>query len=75
MYFQKTLDVEYGFLKKALPFSGMTQYLDTKCDKDALLVKLMKDMGAVPFSVTNVPQTCMTIQCSNPIFGATGSTY
>ena len=31
----------------------------------------MKELGAVPFCLTNVPQTMNTYACSNPVFGLT----
>ena len=35
----------------------------------------MLELGAVPYCLTNVPQTCMSHQCSNPLFGATGNPH
>ena len=52
--------------------AGMTQYMDTQSTKDGLAVQLVKDLGGVPFCITNVPQTCFSHECCNPIFGATG---
>nr|CDS26247.1 fatty acid amide hydrolase 1 [Hymenolepis microstoma] len=39
------------------------------CDPVAL--KVIRDLGGVPFVITNVPQTMMSTQCSNPINGVT----
>ena len=32
---------------------------------------MLRDLGAVPFCLTNVPQTMKSFGCSNPIFGET----
>ena len=32
---------------------------------------MVKELGAIPFCKTNIPQTCLSYDCSNPIFGAT----
>ena len=31
----------------------------------------MVELGAIPFCRTNVPQSLMSFDCSNPIFGTT----
>ncbi|XP_036360500.1 fatty-acid amide hydrolase 1-like isoform X3 [Octopus sinensis] len=38
---------------------------------DSNLVKCLKELGAVPFVTTNVPQTLMSISCDNNIYGQT----
>ena len=38
-------------------------------------LQVMLELGAVPYCLTNVPQTCMSHQCSNPLFGATGNPH
>ncbi|VDL30751.1 unnamed protein product [Hymenolepis diminuta] len=38
---------------------------------DAVALKVIRDLGGVPFVITNVPQTTMSTQCSNPINGVT----
>lgn len=50
---------------------GLACMLDNLTDTDAVLVKVLKAQGAIPFVRTNVPQTLMTYECSNPIFGRT----
>ena len=40
-------------------------------ERDAGLVRLLRALGAVPFCRTNLPQTCLSLDCSNPLFGAT----
>ena len=55
--------------------AGLTQYLFKPNREDGLTVKLLRKNGAIPFCMTNVPQTMMGYQCSNPCFGATGNTF
>ena len=39
--------------------------------RDVELVRVLKHLGAVPFCRTNLPQTCISFDCSNPIYGKT----
>ncbi|XP_050402848.1 vitamin D3 hydroxylase-associated protein [Patella vulgata] len=51
--------------------AGMSYFLDKVVDDDAVLVKVIKAAGAIPFVRTNIPQTMMTFECSNPLYGIT----
>ena len=51
----------------------MCQFIHQPCDRDSVAVKIMKKFGAIPFCLTNVPQTMYSMQCSNPPYGTTGS--
>ena len=61
------------YIKNCDATTGMCQLLHQPAQEDALCIKLMKSFGAIPFCLTNVPQTLMTMQNSNPIFGVTGN--
>jgi fatty acid amide hydrolase len=37
----------------------------------SVIVKVLLDLGAVPFCKTNVPQTLISFGCANPVFGVT----
>ncbi|XP_019645535.1 PREDICTED: fatty-acid amide hydrolase 1-like [Branchiostoma belcheri] len=50
---------------------GVTKHLDTPADEDAVIVQVLKKQGAVPFVKTNIPQTLLSMACSNPVFGET----
>lgn len=50
---------------------GLAQLIGKPYDEDCLLVKRLKELGAVPFVLTNVPQTMCSIGSRNPIFSAT----
>ena len=52
---------------------GMSRFLDQACPKDGQFVQGLKDKGAVPFCLTNVPQTMKSYGCSNPIYGSTSN--
>lgn len=39
--------------------------------QDSYLVTLLKDLGAIPFCKTNVPQTMMAAETNNNVFGRT----
>ena len=52
--------------------AGLTQLLFKPNEADGLTVNLLRKSGAIPFCLTNVPQSMMGMQCSNPCFGATG---
>ncbi|XP_068095698.1 vitamin D3 hydroxylase-associated protein-like [Hyperolius riggenbachi] len=51
--------------------SGMVQYLDVLEEEDSVIVKVLKKQGAIVFAKTNVPQSLISIECSNPIYGRT----
>ena len=50
---------------------GMVELIGHPYPQDCTLVQQLKREGAVPFVRTNVPQTGMSFDCSNPIYGAT----
>ncbi|XP_051481663.1 vitamin D3 hydroxylase-associated protein-like [Apus apus] len=58
-------------IKGHLSTCGLVQCLDTPVQEDSVLVKVLKRQGAIPFAVTNVPQSLFSYDCSNPIFGQT----
>ncbi|KFQ34355.1 Vitamin D3 hydroxylase-associated protein, partial [Mesitornis unicolor] len=57
--------------KGHLSTCGLVQCLDTLAQEDSVLVKVLKSQGAIPFAMTNVPQSLFNYDCSNPIFGQT----
>ncbi|ODM93474.1 Fatty acid amide hydrolase 1 [Orchesella cincta] len=50
---------------------GLAKYLYQPVAKDSAIVQCYKDLGAVPFCKTNVPQTLLSFGCQNPVFGVT----
>ncbi|CAK8674010.1 unnamed protein product [Clavelina lepadiformis] len=50
---------------------GLAQFIDSPAKDDAVLVKVLKHCGAVPFVKTNLSQMMFSFESSNPIFGAT----
>ncbi|GAA5925240.1 hypothetical protein JCM1841_004693 [Sporobolomyces salmonicolor] len=42
---------------------------------DASLVRTLRRAGAIPFCKTNVPQTMLSFECANPLFGASRNPY
>ncbi|NWV36478.1 FAAH1 hydrolase, partial [Grantiella picta] len=50
---------------------GLVQCLGTVMEEDSVLVKVLKRQGAIPFAMTNVPQSLFSYDCSNLIFGQT----
>ncbi|NXH62016.1 FAAH1 hydrolase, partial [Rhabdornis inornatus] len=57
--------------KGHLATCGLVQCLGTVMEEDSVLVKVLKRQGAIPFAMTNVPQSLFSYECSNPIFGQT----
>ncbi|KAL5005500.1 hypothetical protein ScPMuIL_018956 [Solemya velum] len=55
--------------------AGLSCRLGVVSEDDSSLIQVLKAEGAVPFMRTNIPQTMLTIQCSNPIFGETSNPY
>uniref|UniRef100_A0A8C6T3I7 Fatty-acid amide hydrolase 1 n=1 Tax=Neogobius melanostomus TaxID=47308 RepID=A0A8C6T3I7_9GOBI len=50
---------------------GVVKYLNQPADDDCVLVKVLKEQGAIPFVRTNFPQALLNYDCSNPIYGQT----
>ncbi|KAM3876160.1 fatty-acid amide hydrolase 1 [Diretmus argenteus] len=50
---------------------GMCCKLDNPASQDSVLVEVLKRHGAIPFVKTNVPQSLLSYDCSNPIYGRT----
>ncbi|XP_052232987.1 vitamin D3 hydroxylase-associated protein-like [Dreissena polymorpha] len=51
--------------------AGLGHWLEDYKSQDAVIIQVLKDLGAVPFVRTNVPQTMMLSETNNPIFGRT----
>lgn len=49
--------------------AGCSRYLGQISETDAVTVAALKQAGAVPFVRTNIPQTMLAWDTSNPIFG------
>ncbi|CAD5210040.1 unnamed protein product [Bursaphelenchus xylophilus] len=45
------------------------------CEEDAAIVSILREAGAIPLAVTNVPEACLWWQCNNGIYGQTNSPY
>ncbi|CAL1717065.1 unnamed protein product [Somion occarium] len=54
---------------------GYVSWIGDYADKDAALVEILQECGAVPFVQTNVPQTLMWAETYNSIFGRTVNPY
>jgi len=66
---------ECYYVKNCDSTAGCPQFLHDPVDHDCLMVKTLKSFGGIPFCLTNVPQTMLSLQCSNPAFGATGNAF
>lgn len=55
--------------------AGLTWHLGRPSQENALIVDQMIRLGAIPFCMTNVPQSMFSIQTSNPMFGHTGNPH
>uniref|UniRef100_A0A4W5R4A6 Fatty-acid amide hydrolase 1 n=1 Tax=Hucho hucho TaxID=62062 RepID=A0A4W5R4A6_9TELE len=50
---------------------GVISKLDLPATGDSVLVEVLKRQGAIPFVKTNVPQSLLSYDCGNPIYGLT----
>uniref|UniRef100_A0A8D0GYJ4 Amidase domain-containing protein n=1 Tax=Sphenodon punctatus TaxID=8508 RepID=A0A8D0GYJ4_SPHPU len=57
--------------KGHLSTCGLARFLNTPAEEDSVLVKVLKRQGAIPFAITNVPQSLFNYDCSNSVFGRT----
>ena len=54
---------------------GYTAWIGERAKSDSVLVEILYQLGAVPFTRTNVPQTLMWGETSNNVFGRTTNPY
>jgi hypothetical protein len=50
---------------------GLAKLCTNVAEKDCVIVQVLKAAGAVPFCHTNIPQTMLSYECTNPVYGAT----
>ena len=55
--------------------SGLYRRKGIVADSDAITVKRMREAGAIPMGVTNVPELCMWMETHNTIYGRTRNPY
>ena len=48
---------------------GLTRYADQPWSDDCLIVRILRAKGAQLFVKTNIPQTLISFECCNPLFG------
>ncbi|RUS82420.1 hypothetical protein EGW08_009808 [Elysia chlorotica] len=51
--------------------AGMAVHIGDIACEDAVLLQVLKDHGAIPFMRTNIPQTMLSYDCTNPLYGTT----
>ncbi|KAL3982726.1 Amidase family protein [Acanthocheilonema viteae] len=54
---------------------GFIHNVKNIADEDSMLVQQIKELGAIPFVLTNVPQSLLSFSCVNPIYGTTTNPY
>lgn len=55
--------------------NGLISFRDRKAPSDATVVTEYKKVGAIPYTVTNVPTLSMTWETSNLVFGRTKNPF
>ena len=54
---------------------GLTRYCNTPSSENALIYDILVQQGALCTTKTNIPQTLLSFECLNPIFGRTTNAY
>jgi len=54
---------------------GLAQYIGKPAQEDCSFVRALKDLHAIPFCLTNIPQTMVSYSCSNPVYGNTANPH
>lgn len=62
-------------VKDLLLSAGLWTRRFVRAEKDSDAIALMREAGAIPFALTNVPELCMWWESLNPIFGHTNNPY
>uniref|UniRef100_A0A915E9G8 Amidase domain-containing protein n=1 Tax=Ditylenchus dipsaci TaxID=166011 RepID=A0A915E9G8_9BILA len=63
------------FLKGYDSCIGFSQFLNSPKENECSFVTHLRNLGAVPFVYTNVPQALLSFMCSNPVYGTTSNPY
>ncbi|KAM8930433.1 vitamin D3 hydroxylase-associated protein-like [Pelodytes ibericus] len=50
---------------------GLIKHLNQPASADSVIIQVLKRQGAIPFVKTNIPQSMLNYDCSNPIYGQT----
>jgi Asp-tRNA(Asn)/Glu-tRNA(Gln) amidotransferase A subunit family amidase len=50
---------------------GFTRNLYNPSKESSVIVQSLESLGAIPFCITNVPQSCASFGSGNPVFGTT----
>jgi len=51
---------------------GLRKYYEEgPADMDSALVEMMRAAGGIPLCKSNIPQTMLSFECSNPVWGVT----
>lgn len=51
--------------------AGMEVHIGDIACEDAVVIQVLKEHGAIPFMRTNIPQTMLSYDCTNPLYGTT----
>jgi Asp-tRNA(Asn)/Glu-tRNA(Gln) amidotransferase A subunit family amidase len=54
---------------------GLMKLVDNPCSETMSVVEDLINEGCIPFVKTNVPQTLLSFECSNPLWGRTVNPY
>merc|ERR1711892_124429 len=54
---------------------GLAQFIGKPAQEDSVFVQALKDLHAIPFCLTNIPQTTVSYSCSNPVYGNTANPH
>jgi len=54
---------------------GLAQFIGKPAQEDSVFVQALKDLHAIPFCLTNIPQTMVSYSCSNPVYGNTANPH
>lgn len=55
--------------------AGSLYWKGQRADEDAAVVSLMRRAGAIPLAISNVPELCLSSDCSNMVYGTTRNPY
>ncbi|XP_068753196.1 fatty-acid amide hydrolase 2-A-like [Montipora capricornis] len=68
--------VKASFACKGLPHSaGLVDRRDAIATEDAIVVKNLREAGAIPIAVTNCSELCMWFETDNVLYGRTNNPY
>lgn len=66
---------DYVGVKGCLQDTGSWYFKGHKAEEDGTAIKQLREAGAIPLAISNVPELCFSHDCNNTLYGYTNNPY